>query len=204
MDHDPLAALLSAVEEIEAAGGVQEEPTTIEVAVRVRADDEEERSSVVKCLDEHTIAVLDSEGAEKERRSYDVVFGGSITQEQIFTAFGLSTVISTLRGFNSAIFAYGQTGSGKTFTMNGTAVDRGLIQNICTSLFACAGRLNRRTVEFTLSYYEIYNERVRDLLNPQFLPFEDDDEEDALQQRKSLPVREHKKLGVRLRPTQLL
>eukprot|EP00741_Cyanophora_paradoxa_P021674 tig00000241_g20920.t1 len=90
-------------------------------------------------------------------------------QVQIFTDLGQQVVDNAWAGLNSSVFAYGQTGSGKTHTMMGSHDKaRGLIPRICESLFwklandASSGTLN--SVE--VSYMEIYNEVIRDLLVP--------------------------------------
>lgn len=65
-------------------------------------------------------------------------------------------------GYNVCVFAYGQTGSGKTYTMMGSEHDRGLIPRICESMFLKMAEGTTYKVE--VSYLEIYNERVKDLL----------------------------------------
>ncbi|OBA15609.1 uncharacterized protein OGAPODRAFT_16488, partial [Ogataea polymorpha] len=74
---------------------------------------------------------------------------------------------SVLDGFNATIFAYGATGCGKTFTISGTPENPGIIFLAMQDLF---NRINEmedtQRAEITLSYLEIYNETIRDLLNP--------------------------------------
>ncbi|KAL4238780.1 Kinesin-like protein kif16b [Mactra antiquata] len=84
-------------------------------------------------------------------------------QERVYKCLGVDVVDSAYDGYNACVFAYGQTGSGKTYTMMGPHEDVGLIPRICQDLF------NRMTDETTsyrteVSYLEIYNEKVRDLL----------------------------------------
>lgn len=95
-----------------------------------------------------------------------------VGQDQVFNDLGTDVVDCAFQGYNACVFAYGQTGSGKTFTMMGNSGDpmlQGLVPRICKSLF---GRMKVGLEEGTgykteVSYLEIYNERVRDLLGPQ-------------------------------------
>ena len=82
---------------------------------------------------------------------------------------GVPVVTNALAGYNACVFAYGQTGSGKTHTMMGTPSDQGIIPRICRSIFstaeAAAGAQGREVVfHVQVSYMEIYNEKVLDLL----------------------------------------
>uniref|UniRef100_A0A2C9JEX7 Kinesin motor domain-containing protein n=1 Tax=Biomphalaria glabrata TaxID=6526 RepID=A0A2C9JEX7_BIOGL len=86
-----------------------------------------------------------------------------VSQEVVFTSLGEDVVQSAFDGYNICIFAYGQTGSGKTHTMMGSEDDPGLIPRYCNALFS---RLSDNTASYQIhvSYLEIYNEKVRDLL----------------------------------------
>ena len=54
--------------------------------------------------------------------SFDGVFGGGASQDDLYTAGGVPSLIeNVVRGYNATVFAYGQTGSGKTHTMDGGA-----------------------------------------------------------------------------------
>uniref|UniRef100_A0A7N4V3L4 Kinesin family member 16B n=1 Tax=Sarcophilus harrisii TaxID=9305 RepID=A0A7N4V3L4_SARHA len=85
----------------------------------------------------------------------------------VFTNLGTDVLQSAFEGYNACVFAYGQTGSGKSYTMMGNSGDSGLIPRICEGLFT---RINEMTkwdeasFRTEVSYLEIYNERVRDLL----------------------------------------
>lgn len=70
-----------------------------------------------------------------------------------------------LEGLNLTVLAYGQTGSGKTFTM-GTNYDTksGIIPSAVTSLFESVKALKDSNVTIKMSYLEIYNEEIKDLL----------------------------------------
>ena len=75
----------------------------------------------------------------------------------------MDVVNSAYVGYNACVFAYGQTGSGKTHTMTGTSADEGLIPRISFELFKRM-RDESMTYRVEVSYLEIYNEKVRDLL----------------------------------------
>jgi kinesin family protein C2/C3 len=72
-----------------------------------------------------------------------------------------------LDGYNVCIFAYGQTGSGKTHTMQGYGVNRGVNPRALEELFAMAAeRAGMFEYELSVSLLEIYNENIRDLVEP--------------------------------------
>ena len=90
-------------------------------------------------------------------------------QENLFTDLGIPLLDNAFQGYNNCIFAYGQTGSGKSYSMMGYGQEYGVIPKICQTMFERIDRIHldpnlKCTVE--VSYLEIYNERVRDLLNP--------------------------------------
>ncbi|KAJ8067570.1 hypothetical protein OCU04_004910 [Sclerotinia nivalis] len=90
-------------------------------------------------------------------------------QDNLHTDLGKPLLDNAFQGYNNCIFAYGQTGSGKSYSMMGYGKDAGVIPKICQDMFERIGELQKDknlkcTVE--VSYLEIYNERVRDLLNP--------------------------------------
>uniref|UniRef100_A0A671LF42 Kinesin-like protein KIF13A n=1 Tax=Sinocyclocheilus anshuiensis TaxID=1608454 RepID=A0A671LF42_9TELE len=105
-------------------------------------------------------------------------------QEVVFKCLGEGILENAFQGYNACIFAYGQTGSGKSFSMMGNGEQPGLIPRLCCSLFERVSRDQNQTHSFKVevSYMEIYNEKVRDLLDPKG-------------SRQSLKVREHKVLG---------
>jgi kinesin family protein 13 len=84
---------------------------------------------------------------------------------------GVDLLENSLSGYNACIFAYGQTGSGKSFTMMGKEQNKGLIPRLCEALFERVNSINSKvnesvTFKIEVSYMEIYNEKVRDLLDP--------------------------------------
>lgn len=111
-----------------------------------------------------------------------------ITQEQVFSDLGQGVLDAAFEGYNACLFAYGQTSAGKTYTMMGTNEEVGLIPRICKGLFRYIEENTSLSSTFRteVSYLEIYNEHVRDLLRPQKLK--------RLPQQ-NLKVREHPKEG---------
>ena len=97
---------------------------------------------------------------------YDKVFDPSSTQEEVFEE-AQPLVVSVLDGYNVCIFAYGQTGSGKTHTMQGYGDDAGVNTRSLEQLFLLAAeRQGVCAYEIKVSLVEIYNETIRDLLEP--------------------------------------
>ncbi|XP_067031980.1 kinesin-like protein KIF16B [Acropora muricata] len=111
-----------------------------------------------------------------------------ITQEQVFSDLGQGVLDAAFEGYNACLFAYGQTSAGKTYTMMGTNEQVGLIPRICKGLFRYIEENTSLSSSFRteVSYLEIYNEHVRDLLRPPKLK--------KLPQQ-NLKVREHPKEG---------
>ncbi|XP_075719211.1 kinesin-like protein KIF16B isoform X2 [Rhinoderma darwinii] len=90
-----------------------------------------------------------------------------VSQERVFRDLGTDVLKSAFEGYNACVFAYGQTGSGKSYTMMGNPGDSGLIPRICEGLFSRIADVTRKGIasfRTEVSYLEIYNERVRDLL----------------------------------------
>ncbi|RWS04489.1 kinesin-like protein KIF16B isoform X2 [Dinothrombium tinctorium] len=116
--------------------------------------------------------------------SFDPSDADFVPQHQVYEDLGKEVVEDAFVGYNACIFAYGQTGSGKTYTMMGTPDNEGLIPRICQQLFnrMDEGRKSGSSYRTEVSYLEIYNERVKDLLGKNC-------------DEKSLKVREHPKLG---------
>lgn len=89
-------------------------------------------------------------------------------QEDIYNALGEEFLDHNFEGYHTCIFAYGQTGSGKSYTMMGTPSQPGLIPRTCEDLFQRIESNVSPHISYTVrvSYFEVYNEHVRDLLSP--------------------------------------
>jgi hypothetical protein len=93
-------------------------------------------------------------------------------QEDVYRSFGEEFLDHNFNGYHTCIFAYGQTGSGKSYTMMGSPDNPGLIPRTCEELFE---RIRdeptpNTTYHVQVSYFEVYNEHVRDLLVPRTVP----------------------------------
>ncbi|XP_043118593.1 stAR-related lipid transfer protein 9 [Puntigrus tetrazona] len=107
------------------------------------------------------------------------------SQEEVFQDLGVCVLSGASEGYNVCLFAYGQTGSGKTYTMMGTPDSIGLTPRICQGLFRSGVEsADGQSCRVEISFLEIYNERVRDLLR-------------GAEQKKPAPlrVREHPEKG---------
>ncbi|TPX31997.1 hypothetical protein SmJEL517_g04804 [Synchytrium microbalum] len=102
------------------------------------------------------------------------------SQQHVYDVVGKELVDHVLQGYNVCVLAYGQTGAGKTYTMMGNNTETGLVGLMCEAILGAEEESSWRR-EFEVSYMEIYNEKVRDLLNPN--------------NRGNLRVREHPSLG---------
>eukprot|EP00937_MAST-01D_sp_MAST-1D-sp2_P000534 g534.t1 len=162
------------------------ESISVRVAVRLRPlVPSELNEGCSECLraDGDSKQVLLQNGSKQF--AYDHVFDAQRSQETLYTDTAAPLVTKCLEGYNATIFAYGQTGSGKTYTMGGGfgeagassgAVDAavtagsGIIPRAVQEIFAGVDKLRAddpgAAVEVTVSYLELYNEQIRDLLLP--------------------------------------
>ncbi|KAJ1330954.1 kinesin family member 18/19 [Microdochium nivale] len=99
--------------------------------------------------------------------AFDRVFDDNTTQSDVYEATTKQLIDSVLDGYNATAFAYGATGCGKTHTITGTAQMPGIIFLTMQELFEkISDRSDEKHTEVSLSYLEIYNETIRDLLVP--------------------------------------
>jgi centromeric protein E len=70
-----------------------------------------------------------------------------------------------MEGYHGTVFAYGMTGTGKTFSMQGTATSPGVIPLAITDIFSYIRETPSREFLLRVSYLEIYNEKIHDLLS---------------------------------------
>lgn len=169
----------------------------VKVAVRVRPFNRREIDLGTKCVvdmdDTQTILFSSASRDRKNTKTFafDHCFWSMeesnnkyASQEKVYKCLGADVLENSFEGYNACIFAYGQTGSGKTYTMMGSQNQTGLIPRLCNELFdrISSNEDENITYKVEVSYIEIYNEKVRDLLCPRG-------------NQATLRVREHKILG---------
>ncbi|XP_016940799.3 kinesin-like protein KIF13A isoform X5 [Drosophila suzukii] len=172
----------------------------IKVAVRVRPFNRREIELGTKCIvemEKQQTILQNPPPLEKIERKQPKTFAfdhcfyslnpednNFASQETVFDAVGRGILDNAFQGYNACIFAYGQTGSGKSYTMMGSQESKGIIPRLCDLLFSAIA--NKSTPELMykveVSYMEIYNEKVHDLLDPK-------------PNKQSLKVREHNVMG---------
>jgi centromeric protein E len=101
-----------------------------------------------------------------------------------------------MEGYHGTVFAYGMTGTGKTFSMQGTASSPGVIPLAITDIFSYIRETPSREFLLRVSYLEIYNERIHDLLS---MPT-GNGVGGASQQQEEIKLREDSKRGVYASP----
>ncbi|KAL3117123.1 hypothetical protein niasHT_007526 [Heterodera trifolii] len=167
--------------------------SSILVAVRVRPFSEREKKRkaqlIVRMIDGSHTELRDPTGRERQRlftfdHSYWSHDGFRVSndghlvpetrdyadQKRVFDDLGAQVLRNAWAGFNCALFAYGQTGSGKSYSMVGLGKNRGLVPMICDEMFHSieAEKMRKGTTakfKVTVSMFEIYCEKVRDLLS---------------------------------------
>ncbi|KEG11166.1 kinesin-like protein [Trypanosoma grayi] len=110
--------------------------------------------------------------------AFDKVFPPASTNEEIYTALVQRLVMAAEHGYNGTFFAYGQTGTGKSYTVFGESTGGssvlGLSSLVAADLFGQrhrpewysndAGIKQHGEKAIFVSFLELYNERLRDLL----------------------------------------
>uniref|UniRef100_A0AAQ5YV94 plus-end-directed kinesin ATPase n=1 Tax=Amphiprion ocellaris TaxID=80972 RepID=A0AAQ5YV94_AMPOC len=169
---------------------------SVKVAVRVRPFNSREIGKESKCIIQmsgNTTTILNPK-QPKENKSFNFDFSywshttpediNYASQMQVYKDIGEEMLLHAFEGYNVCIFAYGQTGAGKSYTMMGRQEkdQQGIIPLLCEDLFTKINDSNNdNSMSYSVSYMEIYCERVRDLLNPK--------------NKGNLRVREHPLMG---------
>ncbi|KJE90711.1 kinesin-like protein KIF18B [Capsaspora owczarzaki ATCC 30864] len=97
---------------------------------------------------------------------FDRVFGPHATQEEVFAPL-LPLISNVLDGMNATVCAYGATSAGKTHTMVGTEDAPGIMILAIRELYRRAELVaSDRLATIAISYLEVYNETIRDLIQP--------------------------------------
>ncbi|TRY51037.1 Kinesin motor domain containing protein [Cryptosporidium tyzzeri] len=171
---------------------IEENGVNVKVIVRCRPLTEQEKkdpsnSNVLQVKPDSKEIVVSHQSLNRKFDSYstklftfDGVCGSFTSQRELFKQYVVPIVDEVLLGFNCTIFAYGQTGTGKTYTMEGDMKEylessnleltehAGIIPRAVQLIFE---RLESQYTEYgvRVSYLEIYNEELSDLLSDEKL-----------------------------------
>ncbi|XP_022374056.1 centromere-associated protein E isoform X1 [Enhydra lutris kenyoni] len=96
--------------------------------------------------------------------NFDRVFHSNETTKNVYEEIAVPIIDSAIQGYNGTIFAYGQTASGKTYTMMGSEDYLGVIPRAIHDIFQKIKKFPDREFLLRVSYMEIYNETITDLL----------------------------------------
>lgn len=162
-------------------------PTThkIKVHIRVRPENERELKTrrVVEVIDDQMLLfdpMVDDGYTYHGKRykeigkrmnkdltfNFDTVFDETSSNVKVYEKVIKDFIPSLIDGFNCTVFAYGPTGSGKTYTMLGNEGDPGVTFYTAMEIFhLIQSRPNDEQYEVSVCYFEIYNEKVNDLLS---------------------------------------
>lgn len=163
---------------------------SIKVIVRVRPHNERELQDnsrkIIEVVDDrmlifdpkedatpfffHNVAQKGRDMLKKQNKQlqfiFDQVFDSISTNIDVFEGSTKSLINSLLDGYNCSVFAYGATGAGKTHTMLGNRDDPGITYRTVAQLFSEIEKQSKhREFNLGVSYLEIYNENVQDLLH---------------------------------------
>ncbi|CAA7391963.1 unnamed protein product [Spirodela intermedia] len=98
--------------------------------------------------------------------AFDRVFGPSTATKVVYDVAAKPVVKAAMEGINGTVFAYGVTSSGKTHTMHGDQASPGMIPLAIKDVFSMIQDTPGREFLLRVSYLEIYNEVINDLLDP--------------------------------------
>ncbi|KAG5914548.1 hypothetical protein E4U42_000436 [Claviceps africana] len=138
------------------------------VSVRVRPDNNDNASQSNpegEWMVDGRKSLIAYRGKEAGDYIYDNVFTTHDHNARVYDHIAKRLVRRVMEGYHGTVFAYGMTGTGKTFSMQGTATSPGVIPLAITDIFSYIRETPSREFLLRVSYLEIYNERIHDLLN---------------------------------------
>ena len=156
---------------------IKNQKSSITVAIRIRPlnKNELEVSSMegVKKINNNSLLVTNDQNNSNKKSNqikeqqffFDYVFDKPTSQQIIYENTTKNLLIGLIDGFNATVFAYGATGSGKTYTMLGTSTEIGIMPRSVSDLFKLLNKYKNKDYKMEVSYIEIYNEIIRDLLS---------------------------------------
>ena len=98
---------------------------------------------------------------------FDFAFDDKIDQAEVYRCTTANLVKQVINGYNATVYAYGATGTGKTYTMVGGGDNWGIMIRSISDLFKIINNEKERHYVIKISYVEIYNEIIKDLLSDQ-------------------------------------
>lgn len=165
------------------------ETSNLVVAVRVRPQTEKEKTDKemkpIINVKENEVIILTDHG-QTHSFNYDYCFLSNTSLHQnkehdqgnIYDSLAKPLLSQAFKGFNTSLFAYGQTGSGKSYSVMGNIgcenelhSESGIVPRFCHDLFREVELLLKDpvenvSIEIQISYFEIYKEKIQDLLCP--------------------------------------
>lgn len=144
---------------------------SVKVAIRCRPMSAKEKKDgyehIVRVDQPNASIYVKNPQGQEVQYTYDFTFPESCTQEDIYEMTAAPIVSGVLEGINGTIFAYGQTGTGKTYTMDNVpeGPDRGIVPRAFEHIFDyITAHQDSHRFSVTVTYIELYNEKIRDLL----------------------------------------
>ncbi|XP_077314819.1 kinesin-like protein KIF19 [Lithobates pipiens] len=161
--------------------GGESKDQQLTVALRIRPINETElmegATIIAHKVDDQMVVLMDpmedpddilrANRSREKSYMFDVTFDYTANQETVYRLTTKGLIEGVISGYNATVFAYGPTGCGKTYTMLGTDREPGIYIRTLNDLFkAIEETSDDMEYEVIMSYLEIYNEMIRDLLNP--------------------------------------
>uniref|UniRef100_A0A6Q2XVY1 Kinesin-like protein KIF14 n=1 Tax=Esox lucius TaxID=8010 RepID=A0A6Q2XVY1_ESOLU len=152
------------------------ENSAVTVAVRVRpfnTREKTEKALQVILMNNQETVVHHPDTKQRHCFTYDFSFcsvdesnPGFASQQKVYEEVAKPLLERAFEGFNICLFAYGQTGSGKSYTMMGFGEEAGVTPRFCVELFSRLSAVENKevTCQLEMSYFEVYNEKIHDLL----------------------------------------
>eukprot|EP00760_Papus_ankaliazontas_P003269 PhM_4_TR11525/c0_g1_i1/m.92856/K17914/KIF13; kinesin family member 13 len=157
---------------MDGVGGSSGGDARVKVVVRVRPMNRADQGVADSCVSvDGDVIKLDNRQGKSRQYQFDSVFHNA-SQVQVYNKVGQEMLVDAYQGYNTTLFAYGQTGSGKTHTILGGEDEEtgGIIPRLCNDLFRIAEDAqsddSSLVIKIQMSYLEVYNERIHDLLQP--------------------------------------
>uniref|UniRef100_A0A8C5WW43 Kinesin-like protein n=1 Tax=Laticauda laticaudata TaxID=8630 RepID=A0A8C5WW43_LATLA len=154
----------------------------VQVCVRLRpavGTGQGQEAPCVRGVDSHSLEILNWRNEmETMKYRFDAFYGEAATQQDVYMGSVQPLLHHLLKGQNASILAYGPTGAGKTHTMLGNPDHPGVIPRAVRDVLQMTRDASEDKCKYSvsMSYLEIYQEKVLDLLQPSLrdLPIRED------------------------------